>query len=459
MAFSKVILDDTTLMDVTQKTVDASNLLYGVTALKNDGTGVTGTIASKSSSDVSVSGTDVSIPAGYYPVSVSVTAGTDVSEDTVTAASLLEGITAHQADGTAITGEIPSLGATTYNVSTSSRTISSGQYLSGTQTIRAVTTSNITAANIKDGTTITVGDAGSSTRIKNVTGTFTDASTVSSGQTAATASNIHSGYSAWVDGTEVIGTASTYAQGKTDGWSAAYQKWSYPSSGTTSSFTVQWPGSTYDTLTSRTYTLSVDSSYAYLKYGSTTYARVTNSAASISLQNKSVSPSESSQSITCDSGYDGLGTVTVGAISSTYIGSSVSRKPATIYYTSSSDQTISSGYYLSGTQTIKAVTTSNITAGNIKSGVTITVGDSGSSTRIKNVTGTYEGPTLNGGSWSLVGSSVSTSNTYTYTCGSQSKSENIYMEVIDVDDRKYVRLFGKNSTSSNWITIGQIRAV
>lgn len=43
MAYSKVILNGTTLIDVTQKTVDASNLLSGYTALKNDGTNVTGT--------------------------------------------------------------------------------------------------------------------------------------------------------------------------------------------------------------------------------------------------------------------------------------------------------------------------------------------------------------------------------------------------------------------------------
>jgi len=46
-------------------------MLSGVTALKNDGTSVTGSIVSKSSSDVSASGATVSIPAGYYSSSVS----------------------------------------------------------------------------------------------------------------------------------------------------------------------------------------------------------------------------------------------------------------------------------------------------------------------------------------------------------------------------------------------------
>lgn len=105
----------------------------------------------------------------------------------------------------ALTASVTTKGAATYNVSTSNQTISANQYLTGAQTIRGVTTSNIDANKIKSGVTITVGDSASATRIKNVTGTFTSASTVSSGQTAAGAAHILSGYSAWVDGEEVKG--------------------------------------------------------------------------------------------------------------------------------------------------------------------------------------------------------------------------------------------------------------
>lgn len=58
---------------------------------------------------------------------------------------------------------------------------------------------------------------------------------------------------------------------------------------------------------------------------------------------------------------------------------------------STSDQTISSGRYLTGTQTIKAVTTTNLTAENIKSGVVVQIGDSTDADCVKSVTGTYEG--------------------------------------------------------------------
>ena len=53
--------------------------------------------------------------------------------------------------------------------------------MTGAQTIKAVATSGISAGNIKDGVVVKVGDSGDDDRIVGVTGTFTDASTVSSG--------------------------------------------------------------------------------------------------------------------------------------------------------------------------------------------------------------------------------------------------------------------------------------
>ena len=65
-------------------------------------------------------------------------------------------------------------------------------------------------------------------------------------------------------------------------------------------------------------------------------------------QSKSVTPSESQQSVTYDSGYTGLETVTVGAISGTYVGSQVPRNDSSdIESSASSSLTITapSGYY------------------------------------------------------------------------------------------------------------------
>lgn len=87
------------------------------------------------------------------------------------------------------------------------------------------------------------------------------------------------------------------------------------------------------------------------------------------LQSKTVTPSESQQIVSPDSGYDGLSNVTVKAVSNTYIGSGVTKKSAATYTPGTADQTIASGQYLSGKQTIKG--DANLLANNIKSGVSI----------------------------------------------------------------------------------------
>lgn len=102
-------------------------------------------------------------------------------------------------------------------------------------------------------------------------------------------------------------------------------------------------------------------------------------------------------------GYISSGTAGNSSVSLT---ASITTKAAATINTSTSDQTIASGTYLTGAQTIKAVTTTNLIAGNIKNGVTVEVGDANDSDRIISVTGTYEGS--GGGSNLQVGTATTT---------------------------------------------------
>lgn len=104
------------------------------------------------------------------PITLGGGASADLDAITAGAGQILSPYVGLNQDGDPITGTIPSLGATTWYPSTSTQTIASGRYLSGTQTISAVSNTNLAAANIKKGTTITI-KAGNNT-IYSVTGTW-----------------------------------------------------------------------------------------------------------------------------------------------------------------------------------------------------------------------------------------------------------------------------------------------
>lgn len=93
----------------------------------------------------------------------------------------------------------------------------------------------------------------------------------------------------------------------------------------------------------------------------------------INNQNKEITPTESAQTVSADVGYSGLGTVTVKAISQTYVGSAITKNPtATVngktvtvpvgYYNTQQTITIGSEYIVpTGTTTITSNGTYNVT--------------------------------------------------------------------------------------------------
>lgn len=96
----------------------------------------------------------------------------DVTAKTVTASSMLNGTTALKNDGTDITGNIQSQAAQTIHPSTSDQSIAANQYLTGAQTIKGVLLTNLLAGNIKKDVVVKVGDSSDDDCVTSVTGTY-----------------------------------------------------------------------------------------------------------------------------------------------------------------------------------------------------------------------------------------------------------------------------------------------
>ena len=183
--------------DISAATVSANgDMLSGVKAHGADGTLYTGSIATKTSTDLSASGDTVTVPAGYYSsqvtkavqggqaippssisgssASLSSSSGSITLSKTVSATpSVLPGYISSGTAGNvdvSLTASVTTKGATTYAPSTSAQSIASGTYLTGTQTIPAVTTTNLSASNIVAGVTVKVGYSGDDDSVASVAG-------------------------------------------------------------------------------------------------------------------------------------------------------------------------------------------------------------------------------------------------------------------------------------------------
>lgn len=153
-------------------------------------------ITRRSSSDLTASGATVTALSGYYSANATKT----ISSGTATPASSISGTSATVSTGTntitltktvsntpqvsagyissgtagnssvSLTANVTTKAAATIYPSTSSQTIASGTYLTGTQTISAVSQTNLAAENIKSGTTISISNGNGN--IWSVLGTY-----------------------------------------------------------------------------------------------------------------------------------------------------------------------------------------------------------------------------------------------------------------------------------------------
>lgn len=95
----------------------------------------------------------------------------DTSDATIASnGALRNGVSAYGADGTKYTGSMTEKASASFQPKSSDQTINANQYLTGAQTILAVTTSNLNPAYIADGITVKVGCSEDDDSVTSVTG-------------------------------------------------------------------------------------------------------------------------------------------------------------------------------------------------------------------------------------------------------------------------------------------------
>lgn len=133
-----------------------------------------------------------------------------------------------------------------------------------------------------------------------------------------------------------------------------------------------------------------------------------------------ISPTESSQTIEADSGYDGLSSVQINAVSSSYVGSGITRRSSTDLSASGATVTVPAGYYAS--QATKSVSSGSATGPTSLSGSSATV-STGTNTITLTKTGVTTTPTVSAG---YVASATASTATVALTASVTTKAATTY---------------------------------
>ncbi len=160
MTPAEMAVEISKLSDTTADTVTAAKMLSGTTAHDKSGAAIVGTIATKTASNMTVSGATVTAPAGYYAsaqsksVATATQATPSISVDSAgkITASATQSAGYVSAGTKSATKQLTAQAAQTITPGTTDKTIAAGRYLTGTQTIKG--DANLMPENIASGVSI-----------------------------------------------------------------------------------------------------------------------------------------------------------------------------------------------------------------------------------------------------------------------------------------------------------------
>jgi len=209
--YNKIVIAGDVLMDLSGDTVAASSMLSGVTAHDKNGAAITGNIATKTSSNVTIATTGanagkVTVDAGYYATAVTkamTNASISLSDPSITANPTITKETASGTNQGKIKAVASGSGTSTATVNTAGFVSS----ISDTGNVTVSGTTYTTAESIES--TLIASNVKTGVKIFQTTGTFTADAT-------ATAGEILYGETAYVSGSKVTGSMPKFDDDTTD---------------------------------------------------------------------------------------------------------------------------------------------------------------------------------------------------------------------------------------------------